>query len=128
MLRHDTRKVRRGVRQGDVLLKPISADQISGKPVAATNGHFFLAEGEESGHHHCVPEQPNVGYIADGISAFLTVDASAKPAKLLHQLQTRKGWKQADHDPHTVESGDYEVVIQRRVLPGFEHKVTRSID
>jgi hypothetical protein len=117
---------RKGVRQGDVLLKPVAAAKVSGDPVAAIDGRFILAEGELSGHNHMVKATAGTSFVSNGIDAYLS---TPKGSKLVHEVMEGDDWRQADHNPLRVADGDYEVVQQRRVLPGFEdHKVLRTID
>ena len=119
--------VRKAVRQGDVLVVPIPSGRISGQPVEAIDGRFVLAEGELSGHNHMVAARPGVTLISDGINAFLTVPDSA--STLDHHKKRADGvWTQADHDSLELATGENEVVIQRRVLPGSGHVIVPSVD
>jgi hypothetical protein len=106
------------VRQGDVLLVPI-APRKSGRPtraIAPVNGRYILAEGEVTGHHHSVPARANIAFETDGIDAFLTVQQRA--TALAHQ----------EHSSLTLAPSDYDVILQRRALPGSEQKVMRVYD
>lgn len=104
------------MRQGDVLLVPVSRDRVRGRPIAPVNGRFILAEGEQTGHHHSVKADPHVEFIGDGIEAFLTVQD--RPSRLTHQ----------EHTAHSLSPSDYEVVQQRHVMPGSEQRVLRVTD
>lgn len=121
-----------GCRQGDVLLKPVSPDRISGERVRPVDGHFVLAEGEHSGHLHMVEAIDGVDFVSDGISAFLTVQATTDDAKqtpkLMHQERVGNRWVQAEHNALPIAQSSFEVVQQRRVLPGFKHTVVRAYD
>lgn len=117
---------RKAVRQGDVLVIPIPPGRVSGQPMEAIDGRFILAEGELSGHNHMVTAQPGMAMISDGVDAFLTIPDTA--STLDHHKRANGAWTQADHDSLKLATGEHEVIIQRRVLPGSEHYVVPSED
>lgn len=43
-------------RQGDVLVRPVSAIPADAKPIKRVGGRVILAEGEVTGHHHAISE------------------------------------------------------------------------
>jgi hypothetical protein len=120
--------VRKAVRQGDVLMVPIPPGRISGQPVEAIDGRYILAEGELSGHYHMVKAQPGMAMISDGVDAFLTIPDTASSTLDHHKKRANGAWTQADHDSLKLATGEHEVIIQRRVLPGSEHYVVPSED
>jgi hypothetical protein len=108
----------KGIRQGDVLLKPVTRSQVSGTPISPVDGRYTLSEGEAQGHLHMIEAGPDISLVSDGITAFLSAGGKTK---LVHEVHEATGWEQADHDPLKVGGDqDYEVIQQRRVLPGFE--------
>jgi len=100
--------MRKAIRQGDVLLRPVRA--VKGEAMKPVNGLHTVAYGEETGHHHSIPAGPNV-------EAFLSKDGMflSGTGPLTHQ----------EHDSHTTDGGAYEVVIQRRASPS-DHRVVRQ--
>jgi hypothetical protein len=103
-----TTGLRKGMRQGDVLLVPVA--KVRGQRIGPTNRGYTLAEGERTGHHHSIPASPTAAAFLSRDGLF--VQGAGDP--LRHQ----------EHDPHPVE-GDYEVIQQRRAV---EHRVLPSID
>lgn len=98
--------MRKGYRQGDVLMKPGTA---KGERMKPKNGLFTVAYGEQTGHHHSIPATANVAALLhrDGMSI-------TGVGELTHQ----------EHDPHAFD-GEYEVVLQRRAS---EHRTLRAAD
>jgi hypothetical protein len=103
--------MRKAIRQGDVLLRPVRAAK--GSPMQPTNGRYILAQGEQTGHHHSIAAGPD-------IKAFLGPDGLFidGTGTLAHQ----------EHDPHTTDGGAYEVVIQRRATPDEHRPVRQAFD
>src|SRR5580765_6362000 len=99
--------MRKAIRQGDVLLRPVRA--VRGEPLKPVNGLHTVAYGEQTGHHHSIPAGPN-------IAAFLGKDGLfvSGTGTLVHQ----------EHDPQETDGGAYEVVIQRRASP-TDHRIVR---
>lgn len=88
------------IRQGDVLLKPVSKIPTDAKPVRRVGGRLILAEGEVTGHHHAIRDA-GVGLLELGERRFLQVPETG--AQLKHE----------EHTKIDVAPGLYEVVIQR---------------
>lgn len=101
---------RKAPRQGDILIVPVRKGSISGKPVAPTNGHYTVAEGEHTGHSHQIKATPHVAMVDNGIDTFLKLD---KSEPMRHQ----------EHGAVPISVGESLVVRQRRVMPGSEHMV-----
>ena len=101
--------MRKALRQGDILLLPVS--EVRGERIQPVNGGYIIAEGEQTGHHHSVVEGPNVAVFRDRDSLFVQSDT-----KLVHQ----------EHGELQL-SGSYEVVQQRRAS-SFEERVMRAVD
>ena len=101
------------VRQGDVLLLPVSEVPKSAVAVSAKHRRLILAYGEVTGHHHSIAESDNVSLleIPSQSEMFLLVEEG--DALLEHQ----------EHAKITVPSGSYRVVIQREWDPTGERRV-----
>lgn len=98
------------IRQGDVLLVPVEAIPEAATPVKATARGLVLAEGEVTGHAHVMA--PDVVSMWDAAGQrYVRVEAATD---LRHTLPSGG---QADHNPITVEPGEYEVRIQREYHP-----------
>ncbi len=98
---------RKGVRQGDIVLAPITEAQIpkNMSVVAPENGRVIVARGEKTGHHHSILAE-NVALFRDdgaGGGLFLAVSGNA-PVKLEHQ----------EHRALDIAPGDYRVIGQRQ--------------
>lgn len=88
------------IRQGDVLLVPRDKP-LTGSKIPSKNGKVIVAEGEQTGHHHYLPDS--------AVAAFLTPEgnlalAVTEPTELFHQ----------EHHAIPVDPSNYDVVIQRR--------------
>jgi hypothetical protein len=87
------------VRQGDILLVPVSEAPATAAPVEAENGRLILARGEVTGHHHSIAMSERVAlFREDGSGGGLFLFASG-PVSLEHQ----------EHTALAVEPGAYEV-------------------
>lgn len=100
--------IRKGPRQGDVLLVPV--EQVHGTQIKPVKKRYTVAEGEQTGHHHSIPAGSDVTAYLDRDGMFVR---SATP--LAHQ----------EHDAAILDGGDYEVVLQRRAS---DHRVLPSVD
>lgn len=116
------RREAKAMRQGDVLLMPRSADSRQKdrsrfRRIEPVDGRLILAEGEQTGHHHSVAARPNIVLMTDGIDTIL--DVQGRATKLAHQ----------EHSAHTVVADEYDVILQRRVLPSSTtHRVVQVYD
>jgi len=99
--------MRKGVRQGDVLLVPVPA--VKGERIRPVKRRYTVAEGEQTGHHHSVAANRSVAAFLGPEGQFLDGSITLK-----HQ----------EHTEHTVD-GPYEVVLQRRAS---DHDVQRAVD
>lgn len=88
------------IRQGDVLLRPVTEMPAGAKPVRRVGGRVILAEGEVTGHHHAIRDA-GVALLEQGERRFLRVPETG--AQLKHE----------EHSKLDVAPGLYEVVIQR---------------
>ncbi|MBE9117509.1 hypothetical protein IQ249_16540 [Lusitaniella coriacea LEGE 07157] len=86
------------IRQGDVILKPIS--QVQGKKLS----HLTLAEGEVTGHSHRI-SSGEAQLLEKGDTLYLKV--LSETALLVHE----------EHKPVTIPQGDWMVKIQREYEP-----------
>ena len=93
----------RQVRQGDVLLIPVTTVPDGARPVARDAGRVVLAYGEVTGHAHAI-RTPGATLLADGEDRYLRVLAGAI---LGHE----------EHATIDVAPGTYRVVIQREYVP-----------
>ncbi|MEK0085334.1 hypothetical protein [Benzoatithermus flavus] len=102
-------------RQGDILLEPIPAVPVgcAELPARERKGELVhvLAEGEVSGHAHCIAAGPDIRFLRrqDG-SDPLAVGylALKKLARLVHD----------EHGAIELPPGNYRVIQQRRYDPG----------
>ena len=91
-------------RQGDVLLRAVSENEIQGRLLPG-DGSLILARGEATGHHHAIPAQYAVAMLqSDEGRRFLRV---REPAEVRHP----------EHAPIVLPPGGYEVIRQREHLP-----------
>jgi hypothetical protein len=94
------KRIFRQVRQGDVLVTPITAIPASAKQVKSKR-RIVLAKGEATGHHHAIDYQAKqMAVFVDGPMLYLRVKS---PVVLHHQ----------EHAPATIEPGDY--IVKRQV-------------
>lgn len=112
------------LRQGDVLLVPVSRIPDGCKEVPLDKGRIVLAFGEVTGHAHAIADWNGAGkiakdaiglagrrarlVIADNGTRYLEV---AKPVHLLHE----------EHTAHEIAPGFYEIPVQ------VEHTAERRI-
>jgi hypothetical protein len=102
-------------RQGDILLEPIPALPAGCAEAEAQERKgalvHVLAEGEVSGHAHCIAAGPGISFLRrqDGgdplAVGYLAVKALAR---LVHD----------EHGPVELPAGNYRVIQQRRYDPG----------
>jgi hypothetical protein len=100
------------VRQGDILLMPVSALPSNAQPVSAdSNGRIVLAHGEATGHAHA--------FMARSVSMLRAPDETV----FLHV--TKAAWlRHEEHAPIWVRPGRYRVVRQREYNPAVkQHRV-----
>lgn len=91
------------IRQGDVLVVPVSAVPANTEKVERENGRLILAHGEATGHAHAIVEQ----------SAELVTAAQANELYLLVHGLTPVALVHDEHDTLTIAPGAYRVVRQR---------------
>jgi len=97
------------LRQGDVLLLPITEIPQAAKAVPRDRGRVILAYGEVTGHAHVIAE-PSVIKLADGIAEFLD---APQGATLTHE----------EHDTIPIPPGRYRIVHQREYYPSEIRRV-----
>jgi hypothetical protein len=90
-------------RQGDVLLKQVKTIPKDAKVTETENGRLILARGESTGHSHTVCAIDGTLFIADDRLYLRTDDG----CELVHQ----------EHAPIHIDTGNYEVIIQREYSP-----------
>lgn len=105
------KNVARPFRQGDVLLVPVSENEMpktEGKVVDRDRGRVVLAYGERTGHSHAIPDQNAVLMSFDlGNSRTERYLKAEAPVCLYHE----------EHDPVELPSGFYRVTIHREYSP-----------
>src|SRR5262245_66590796 len=95
------------IRQGDVLLVPVSKLPDGARPVGS--GRLVLAEGEATGHAHVVDDASASLHREPWFSGRIYLDVEGGgPVFLVHE----------EHDPLAVPGGLYEVRRQREYAPG----------
>ncbi len=95
------------IRQGDVILLPVqhTIQQIEGQKLP----HLTLAEGEVTGHKHCIIEGQAELYEKDGT---LYLRVYSEEATLAHE----------EHKAISIPQGTWMVRIQREYQPqGWQH-------
>lgn len=97
------------IRQGDVLIVPVTNVPKSAKRVKRDQGRVVLAYGEVTGHAHVILH-PDVTLVsqgeADELRMWMTITAP-EPVELTHE----------EHDTLLVPPGNYEVRRQREYAP-----------
>jgi hypothetical protein len=100
-------------RQGDVLLRAVTAIPDSAKPLAH-KGRVVLAEGEVTGHAHAFYEGRVRMFRDDGLGrTFIRVEAGGGDAMLKHE----------EHSTIPVPAGDYELLNQLQYTPAEIQRV-----
>lgn len=95
------------IRQGDVMLVPVSERPDNVTAAAPDGNRVVLAYGEVSGHAHALVKDLAIEWITpDATARYLQVTAPAAP--LTHE----------EHDTIIVPSGWYKIVRQRQAQPG----------
>jgi len=92
------------VRQGDVLLVPVTSIPADAKPGRREKGRIVLAYGEVTGHAHLIAA-PWVELLEDEGTRYIRVPR--KGAELHHE----------EHGVINLAPGEYRVVIQREYSP-----------
>ena len=102
------------IRQGDVLLLPVSDIPASANPAHAETGRLILARGEATGHHHSIAMSDQVAmFREDGIGGGLFLAVTGAPVALEHQ----------EHTALVIAPGTYEVRIQRTYQAGMAQRL-----
>jgi hypothetical protein len=103
------------IRQGDVLLVPVTTIPPGIEPVGREHGRVILAHGEVTGHHHSIAS-PDVTLVsrreADDLHVWLSVTAP-EPVELEHP----------EHATLLVPPGLWEVRRQREYSPAAARQV-----
>ena len=94
------KKQNRMIRQGDVMLRPVTEVPQGAKQIGRQDGRVILAEGEVTGHHHAIRDAGVALLESDGRRFVSVADGGAE---LKHE----------EHATIKIEPGLYEVVIQR---------------
>ena len=103
------------IRQGDVMVVPVTVLPKNLAAVPAENGRVVLAHGEATGHHHSFAFSDRVALFREdgaGGGLFLSVSGDA-PAALEHQ----------EHTALDVPPGTYRVIRQRAWAAGMARRV-----
>jgi hypothetical protein len=95
------------VRQGDVLLVPITEIPKAAKRASSKHRRLVLAEGEVTGHHHSIAERPGVELLEVPSQNELFLLVKEGDALLEHQ----------EHATITLKPGAYRVIRQREYSP-----------
>lgn len=102
------------LRQGDVLLVPVTEIPEIARKTNHKRGRLILAEGEATGHYH-------------SIACSLDVDLFEMPSQRELFLLVKEGNALLEHQEHakiSVPQGKYRVIIQREFDPSGDRKVT----
>ena len=102
------------IRQGDVLLIPVTTTPTNPTPVKRENGAAVLAHGEATGHAHRIYDETAQLVTADDAAELYLLVHGAEPASLVHD----------EHDTLTIAPGAYRVVRQREYSPEEIRTVT----
>jgi hypothetical protein len=95
------------VRQGDVLLTRVARIPAGAKEKVRDNGRIVLAYGEATGHCHTIEDSlaaPRAALVEVDELTFLRVD---EVSRVVHE----------EHDPITLEPGNYRITRQREYTP-----------
>ena len=95
------------IRQGDVLLVPVTDVPAETTPVAREHGRLILAHGEMTGHAHAIVDESAELVTADGAAELYLLVHGTAPVALIHD----------EHTTLTVGPGRYEVRRQREYAP-----------
>jgi hypothetical protein len=95
-------------RQGDILIFPAKRLPDNLKPVKRTRRGLVLAEGEVTGHAHCIFERD--------CELFCQVDLDEMADRFLH-VETVALLVHDEHATLTIPAGDYVVRHQREYEP-----------
>jgi hypothetical protein len=105
--------MRKAVRQGDVLIWPVTAIPETAVELAPHGGRLIVAHGEATGHHHSFPHlRGAVLFRDDGSGGTLYVRAD-RPTPIEHQ----------EHSALTVSNGASVVIRQRTFVAGLARRV-----
>ena len=110
------KKITNQVRQGDVLVTPVSAVPKNLKPVARENRKVILAHGEVTGHHHALLE-PEVEMLRGDTDAERFLSVPKRGAKLTHQEHATIPLRE------TTKTGPRQVVRQREYSDELSRRV-----
>ena len=88
--------MRQQKQQGDVLFLAIDELPVDAKPVKMRNGKYILAEGEATGHNHCIEAENGVELFEKDGTLFLR---NSVPVITRHQ----------EHHEVSLEEGIWEV-------------------
>jgi hypothetical protein len=105
-------KINKKLQQGDVLIKPISEIPNSAIKIKPTKRGLVLAEGESTGHAHCIEEVDDAELYRIG-------------EKMLLSVKTEVPLKHEEHKHIVIPPGFYEIGIVREKdwLSGMVKKV-----
>ncbi|SRR6266699_1562422 len=92
------------LRQGDVLLIPVTRVPKKLTPVQPERGRLILARGEVTGHHHSVDAKTATLNLDEGGVLYMTVE---ELTAIRHQ----------EHAPIPLAPGKYKVIRQREHSP-----------
>lgn len=101
------------IRQGDVILIPITEVPSNTTPVARRGGRLILAEGEVTGHAHAITDKSCELVTTEGAAELYLLVHGSEPVALLHE----------DHATVTIPAGTYE----RRILREYSPEATRPV-
>lgn len=94
------------IQQGDVLIEAVPSIPKEAKKYEPTNRGIILAEGEVTGHAHCIAELDNV-----------EVSKKDKDGNIYLKLNKTTTVKHEEHKPVTIPAGTYRV----RIVQEYDH-------
>lgn len=98
-------------RQGDILIRAIENIPVSAVPMEGGNDRYVLAEGEVTGHHHALLDNPGVRVFEEvGEPRYLDL---AQETFLVHE----------EHAAIAIPAGRFEVIRQREYDPAQDRQV-----
>jgi len=111
------------IRQGDVLLVPVSKVP-DGLTVAPEGDEIVLAEGEVTGHRHVFNRRMDEAKIESLLGRGLHVLRVGEGGAKLRHGSPGGGYRDGDHAPVDVPPGTYKVVRQQEYRYGDASRVS----
>jgi hypothetical protein len=119
------------IRQGDVLLAPVSALPEGCAEVALDKGRIVLAYGEVTGHAHAISDHSSAERSISAEAAAEIAESAIARAKLWRApggeryLEVREAvtLRHEEHTAHTIPPGIYQLPVQTEYSPAELRRV-----